>query len=262
MKLALSQANPTNGDEGAAFAHIQNSLDAAARAGAQMLVVPELFLPGYNCPDLHAARAEDLQGALMTRLRRMVAAAGCGLTLGWAERDGDAVFNAATAITPDGRIAAHYRKIQLYGAMERNSFQPGTAPPPVFDLGGRRFGLLICYDIEFPGHAADLARRGAEIVLVPTANPVGFEHVQNVLVPARAFENRLVVAYANYCGTERGLAFGGQSRIVGPDAAALAGAGAQPALLITELPTLSDYPAGLLSTQDRDYCPLPASPGA
>ncbi|HRO12753.1 nitrilase-related carbon-nitrogen hydrolase, partial [Amaricoccus sp.] len=198
MKLALSQATPTGGDVAAAFAHLARSLAAAREAGAEMLVLPELFLPGYNRPDLHAALAQPMDGAWIARLREMAAGAGCGLTLGWAERAGGDIHNAATAIGPDGGILAHYRKIQLYGPMERASFRCGSAPPPVFGLGGRRFGLLVCYDVEFPGHVADLAGRGAGILLVPTANPRGFEHVQRTLVPARAYENRMFVAYANW----------------------------------------------------------------
>lgn len=252
MKLALSQAAPTDGDLEGAFARIARDLQAAAAAGGRMLVLPELVLPGYNRPDLHAAAAQSLDGPWISRLRDLARAAGCGLTLGWAERDGDGVFNAATAIGRDGEILGHYRKIQLYGEMERASFRFGAAPPPIFDLEGRRCGLLICYDVEFPGHVADLARRGAEMLLVPTANPAGYEHVQGILVPARAYENRLVVAYANFCGRENGLSFGGRSVIVGPDGAALAAAGQSPALLVVDLPSLADYPPDLLSTQARD----------
>ncbi|MFT3690366.1 carbon-nitrogen hydrolase family protein [Paenirhodobacter sp.] len=249
MKLVLSQPSPTNGDTEAAFGHVAMLLRMAGAAGAEMVLLPELFLPGYNRPDLHAGA----QGPWIARLREMARAAGVGLTLGWAERAGEDVYNAATAIGPDGAVLAHYRKIQLFGPMERASFRPGTAPPPVFDLNGRRFGLLICYDIEFAAHSAALAQRGAEIILVPTANPAGFEHVQEVLVPARAHESALTVAYANYCGTETGLAFGGRSLIAGPDARPLAAAGTGETVLIATLPRREDYPPALISTQARDF---------
>ncbi len=149
-------------------------------------------------------------------------------------------------------MLAHYRKIQLFGEMERASFRAGEDLPPVFELGGRRFGLLICYDIEFPEHARGLARRGAQAILVPTANPSGYEHVQRLLVPARACENGVFVAYANYCGTDQGLRFGGGSVIAGPDGAALASSGTAPALLIADLPELSAYPGEMLSAQLAD----------
>lgn len=252
VKLLLSQPLPTDGALTEAFDHAAHCLGVAAAAGARLVLLPELFLPGYNRPDLHAALAQPLEGGWIARLRAMAAAHGVGLVLGWAEREGAALFNAAVAIAPDGAIAAQYRKIQLFGAMERAVFTPGATPAPVFALEGRRFGLLICYDIEFAAHAADLARRGAEVILVPTANPAGFEHVQDVLVPARAHEGAQVIAYANYSGAEAGLQFGGRSLIVGPDARPLAAAGARPAILIVDLPERADYPAALLSTQAQD----------
>lgn len=256
MKLALHQGAPADGDVAGALARARRLLEGAAALGARMLVLPELFLPGYNRPDLHPLMAEGPEGAWLSFLATATRSAGCGLTFGWAERAGDRLYNAATALGPDGAVCAHYRKIQLFGAMERSVFTPGTEPPPVFTLEGRRFGLLVCYDIEFPEHARSLARRGAEILLVPTANPAGFEHVQQILVPARAHENAMIVAYANYCGAENGLVFGGGSVIAGPDARPLASAGTRETLLLVDLPGPEAFDTAHLSTQLRDLRPV------
>ncbi len=228
------------------------AMAAAAAAGASLLVAPELLLPGYNCPDRHAAEAEPRGGPWEMAAADLARAHGVALVFCWAERDGADVRNAATVLGPDGTALAHYRKIQLFGEMEQASFRAGDAPPPIFELDGRRFGLLICYDIEFPEHARDLARRGAQAILVPTANPAGFEHVQRLLVPARACENGVFVAYANYCGDDSGLGFGGGSVIAGPDGVVLAAAGTAPALLIAELPEIGTYPAEKISAQLAD----------
>lgn len=257
MKLALWQASPTNGRIEAGFSALCMQLQAAAAAGARMMVVPELFLPGYNRPDLHAALAQPLDGPWITRLREMAAEAGCGLCLGWAERDGEAVYNAATAIGADGTILAHYRKIQLYGPMERASFARGDSLCPVFTIEGRRAAILVCYDIEFAGHAAALARAGASLILVPTANPAGFEYVQRRLVPARAHETDTVVAYANLVGAEGDVTFGGLSVIAGPDGEPLATAGARgEALLVVDLAAADAVPEGLRSAQRAEYRPV------
>lgn len=253
MKIALFQTTPADGRIGPALTRAAQAAQAAARAGAQMLIMPELFLPGYNRPDLHATLAQPAGGPWVADMAAIARDAGVGLVFGWAERAAEGVYNVATALGADGAVLAHYRKIQLFGPMERAAFRPGTAPPPVFAFAGRRIGLLICYDIEFPGHAADLARRGADMVVVPTANPAGFEHVQEVLVPARAYENRLTVAYANYCGAEAGLAFGGRSVIVGPDARPIAAAGHTETLLIADIPPHDTYPSERLSTQAQDF---------
>lgn len=252
MKLALAQCRPRDLTGHEAIARLQ---DLAARASAQsadVLLIPELFFPGYNVPALHRDLAQPLDGDWVAGVRGIARAHRLGIVLGWAERDQDQVYNAATAVGPDGTILGHHRKRQLFGEMEHDSFAQGTTPPPVFELAGRRCGLLICYEIEFPEHARDLARRGAEVVFVPTANPTGYEHVQSLLVPARACENRQFVAYANYCGSQNGLDFAGESVIAGPDGRALATADRQDAELIVDLPDLAAYPAEALSTQLTD----------
>lgn len=256
VKLALWQSEPTNGRIETVFPSLCTQLQAVAKAGAKLLILPELFLPGYNRPDLHASSAQPIDGEWMGRLRDMAADAGCGLCLGWAERDGDRVYNAATTIGPDGRILGHYRKIQLYGPMERASFARGDTLCAPFRIGGLRASMLVCYDIEFPGHAAALGQAGVDLILVPTANPAGFEHVQRRLVPARAHEADAVVAYANLVGPEGDVTFGGMSVIVGPDGEPLASAGTRgEAVLIVDLAAAAAIPAPLRSGQRQEYRP-------
>ncbi|OSP54905.1 carbon-nitrogen hydrolase family protein [Pseudoruegeria sp. SK021] len=238
MKLAVYQSPTSDGNVEDALSRLSRMLMAAAQAGAEMLVAPELYLPGYNRPDLHQKLAQDINGPWCQRLADMCRMAGCGVTLGWAERDGDAVYNSATCFGSDGQVLGHYRKLQLFGPMEAESFTAGNRSSEVFDLGGMKTGLLICYDVEFPQLVEGLHAKGADLILVPTANPVGYEHVQHVLIPARAYDAGAVIAYANYCGDEAGLAFSGLSLIAGPDAAPLASAGKSEALLIVDLPAV------------------------
>jgi len=253
MKLAIYQGPSANGEVEAAFGRLERLLRAAAEDGAQMLLVPELFLPGYNRPDLHHALAQSLDGPWMLRASELCSAAGCGLTLGWCERAGDSIYNSATTFDAEGRRLGHYRKIQLFGPMERKSFASASPDYTVFSFIGVKIGLLICYDVEFYGHVAALAAKGAKLVLVPTANPAGYEHVQQVLIPARAYEQRLTIAYANYCGSEAGLVYSGRSLIAGPDAKPLLSAGTGETLLIADLSTVDSIPESLLSTQHRDW---------
>ncbi|MEI4473313.1 nitrilase-related carbon-nitrogen hydrolase [Frigidibacter sp. MR17.24] len=252
LTLTLAQIAPPPEDPAATLARIEALARAAAAAGSALLLLPELVLPGYNRPDLHAATTlGDGDGAGPGRIAAIARAAGVAICWGWAERDAEGrLWNAASVVGADGARLGHYRKIQLFGPMERASFQPGLVLSEPFGLGGLRCGLLICYDIEFPEHARALAARGCELLLVPTANPAGFPHVPDLLVPARACENAVSVAYANYAGTDRGLAFDGGSVICGPDGQVLARAGRGPALLTVTLP--APAPGGGLSTQAAD----------
>ena len=118
MKLALYQGPVIDGATGEAFAKIREVLTAAAASGTRMALFPELFLPGYNHPEHHAALAQPQGGAWMTALSALARETGCGLTIGWAEAADGTVYNAATTIDASGALRGHYRKIQLYGPRE------------------------------------------------------------------------------------------------------------------------------------------------
>lgn len=251
MKLAIYQGHSPKGEIDRAFDVIAAVLHAAAQSGAELAVMPEMFLPGYNQPNLIRDMAEPQGGPWEDRLSGLCAGAGCGLVIGWAERDGAHVFNSAGFFDRTGRKRAHYRKIQLFGPMEKDVFTPGDSYS-VFALGSRKAALLICYDVEFAHHAAALAERGADLLLVPTANPAGFDNVPDILVPARATEARMTIAYANYCGVEGNLSYGGKSALIGPDGAALAKAGRGEVLLVADLGVADALEPAWLSTQAHD----------
>lgn len=247
-RIALWQGQSPAGAMEAAFASLDQALRAAAAVGARVLVAPELYLPGYN-QDTLPAIAQERGGAWHQRLAAMARAAGCGVVVGYAEREGERLFNSAVAFGPRGEELAHYRKVQLYGPREQALFTPGEAYA-TFDLGGVKAALLICYDIEFAPHIAALAAKGVEVILCPTANMAPFTHVAKATVPAMAANHGLTIAYANYCGSEGDLDYVGLSLIADPYGEALAQAGMGPALLVADVP--KSFEATRLSTQARD----------
>ncbi|KEO54925.1 carbon-nitrogen hydrolase family protein [Thioclava pacifica] len=252
MKIALVQPQPLSSDPAQILPIIETWVSGLASLGADLVVLPELILPGYNRPEEHRAQAQPIGGEWCGVIGDMARKHGCAICYGWAERLGDDVFNAASVFDKSGARVGHYRKIQLFGEMERASFAFGTEPPPVFDLEGTRTGLLICYDIEFPEHARALARSKADLILVPTANPIGYDHVPDLLVRARASENAVTVVYANYTGPDREVVFGGSSAIVGPDGGVLAQAGKEQAIMVADLPQKTSYPPEAISVQISD----------
>jgi nitrilase len=247
MRIAVLQAPSPAGDADAALAALARPLAAAGAAGASVLVAPELWLPGYNAATV-TAQAQPRGGAWQRALAGLCRDAGCGLVAGYAERDGATLYNAALALGAEGGVIAHYRKLQLYGARETSLFAPGSGYG-VFDLGGMRAALMICYDVEFAPHVAALAGRGVELILCPTANMMPFTHVPEATVPAMAANHGVAIAYANFCGREGDLAYTGGSLVAGPHGEVLVRAGGGPALLIADLPPRD--PARL-STQAAD----------
>ncbi|MDG2475326.1 MAG: carbon-nitrogen hydrolase family protein [Paracoccaceae bacterium] len=253
MIIAVYQGPSPEGNIKNALARVNTTLAKAASKDVDMVVFPELFFPGYNQMQRHAAMAQEQGGSWETQFAELAKEHGCGLTIGWAERDDESIYNSASAFDRTGKKLAHYRKIQLWGTTERTTFEFGNHYS-TFSLVGVKTGLLICYDVEFPQHVRALAQMGVQLILVPTANPEKFGHVCTTLVPARASENALTIAYANYCGNDNGLSFCGQSTIVGPDAQSLVSASPdEEKLLIADLTSINNINTALLSTQLADF---------
>lgn len=205
--------------------------DAAAR-GVRLLVCPELTLTGYDIARVAHEVAEPAGGAMAVAVAGVARASGLAVAWSWPERNGDDVFISAELVDADGTVLARHRKAHLYGADEAAAYTPGPGSPAVAELEGIRVGLLVCYDVEFPEQVRLLALAGADLVACPTALNTPYDKVSTLLVPARAYENQLAIAYANRCGTENHLTYTGLSCLVGPDGADLARAGRTPDLVV------------------------------
>lgn len=216
-------------------------LDAAAAQayaqGSVLLVCPEMSLTGYQIgAQAVAALAETADGPLAQAVSAIAQRHGIAIVYGFPEHNPQGrPYNAAQFIDASGQPVAHYRKTHLFGDIDRAQFSPGPLSPTVFDWNGWRLGLLICYDVEFPEPARDLALQGADVLLVPTANMVAFDEVQRVLLPARALENRVFLAYANACGQEGATSYGGLSTVCGPMGEVKAQAGREATQITTTL---------------------------
>ena len=100
----------------------------------------------------------------------------------------------------------NYRKTHLSASWTAPcSRSDRNFPSP--SLNGQKIGLLICYDIEFPEPARRLALAGADIILIPTALMEPYVQVASHVIPARAYENQVYLAYANHSGTDDGLRY-------------------------------------------------------
>ena len=233
--LAVFQFQPF-GDPGSNLSAIARAAKGAASFGAALLVAPELALCGYGAGARFSTLAEPRNGPSIARLCAIAAEQKIAIAAGFAERDGADIFNTAILVSPSGQTQ-FYRKCHRYGAYEKRHFRPANALPQLFTLGGMTAAMLICYDVEFPEMARFLAASGADLLIVPTALPKGAlsRRVSDLLVPARAMENQIFIAYAGLCGSENGFAYEGGSVIAAPDGSVLARAGREEALLIAPI---------------------------
>lgn len=224
MKIALCQTAGHINNPQAGFALMAEMAAEAKAAGADLLMLPEMYLSGYNI-GLENARKWAVDAAGLAPAREIARAQGMALVFGYPERVGGDVANAAVLIGPDGEILLNYRKSHLYGGLDRDMFKALGDAFPLVSWRGLKIGLLICYDIEFPEPARRLALAGADVILVPTAQMEPYAQVARYVIPARAYENQVYLAYANHSGADDGLQYIGLSSICGPDGAVLAAAG-------------------------------------
>lgn len=216
MKIAIWQTSPIHDTE-MALAALDQAAGLARVSGASLIVTPEMAIGGYNIGPDRCRSLADKADTYIAQLQSIAQRHDIALVAGLALSGPDAPFNSAIAINATGQVLHRYHKTHLYGAVDRSQFTAGTALSGVFDIGGWSIGLAICYDIEFPEVARGLALQGADLIVVPTANMIPFHSVPTRLVPARAEENAVYVAYANYIGREGEFTYGGLSCVCGPD---------------------------------------------
>ncbi len=204
-----------------------------AGKGLEVVLCPELFACGYHIGDALEEMAEPSDGVFAQAVQAVASRTGTAVLYGYAERDAERVYNAAQLVGPEGPLA-HHRKLVIPPGPETGRFAEGQGCP-VFDFGGMRCAILICYDAEFPEGPRAAALAGAEVLFVPTALSDQWGNVSTQVMPARAFENGLWLLYANHAGEENGLRYYGGSRIAGPKGETVAEAGAGPELILAEL---------------------------
>ncbi|MPY98304.1 MAG: carbon-nitrogen hydrolase [Actinophytocola sp.] len=227
MLVAVHQG-PAKGD-------LTVSIVRAAAAGAELLLFPEMATTGYHIGADIPRLAEPADGATALAVAGLAREHGIAVAYGYPERDGDAVFNAVQLIGHGGDRLANYRKTHLFGALDRDWFTPGEHAVVQVELRGIRVGLLICYDVEFPELVRAHALAGTDLLLTPTALMTPYEVVADTLVPARAYESQLYLAYANHTGRERELRYCGRSCVIAPTGQVLARAGEDEQLLLADV---------------------------
>lgn len=230
-------------DPAANLASIEREIRSAAAEGADLIVLPEQALQGYLTSTTaldfdnvayQFANAETVSGgASIARIAAVTAELGVHTVTGFTERDeafADRLYNSAVLCGPEGVIGT-YRKVHQPGD-EKHVYFPGEEFP-VFETSIGRIGILICYDMCFPESTRELALRGADILVLPTAwaydQPLGGDDPDrdrmltnyDLFTRVRALENQAWFVASNYAGSLGALDYLGHSRIVDPNGAVI-----------------------------------------
>ncbi len=216
MRIACAQVNTVVGDLEGNLAMVRDAIRTASRAGASLVLTPELALTGYPPEDLllrpsFADASREALDALAREVTDTVA------IVGFVEHDDD-VHNAA-AVVADGRVQAIYRKRFLpnYGVFdEARYFRAGTRQL-VLDIEGARVGVVICEDIWYPSPvAADLARARLDVIACLSSSPFHLAKGdgRERMLQTRASDSAAALAYCNQVGGQDELVFDGRSVVI------------------------------------------------
>ncbi|MFJ4173827.1 nitrilase-related carbon-nitrogen hydrolase [Microbacterium sp. NPDC089696] len=194
------------------------ALDGFGDDVPRLVVLPELATSGYVFADrteassLAIRRDDERLIALGSRLGARTVA-----VVGFAEREGDELYNSAAVLSADG-ILAVYRKSHLW-AEEKLVFTPGADAGMLVDTTIGRLGVAICYDNEFPEIPRALALAGAEILALPVnwplvERPEGERAPETIQAMASARSSRLPTVIADRRGSERGVDWTGGTAVI------------------------------------------------
>lgn len=258
LTIALAQMHMTP-DPAANLARSLDALTAAKSSGARLVVFPEVqltpFFPQYAGRD--AARwAMRLDGREVEALRET-----CRSLAIWASpnlyvEEGGRRYDMSLLIDETGEVVGVQKMVHIAQAehfYEQDYYTPGEEGFRVFDTPLGRIGIVICFDRHYPESIRTSVLKGADLILIPTANTTAEPgDVFDWEVRIQAFQNSAVVAMCNRCGVEDRMEFSGRSLVAGPDGGVIAQAGGYDELLLADV----DLPAARAARDAKPYTQL------
>ena len=220
LRVGLAQINCTVGDLPGNARKMADALEQARAQGVQLLVFPEMTIPGYPPEDL-LLNPSFIRDNLKTLEQFCPLTKGMTAVVGFVDQKED-IFNAA-AVLHDGVMAGVYQKMYLpnYGVFDEERYFEVGRRYPVFRLNGMTFGVNICEDIWYPDGPMVIQTfgGGAEVIVNLSASPyhAGKAHTREEMLATRAKDSTAAVVYVNMVGAQDELVFDGQSLVMDGD---------------------------------------------
>lgn len=236
MKICLAQMDIKLSDKEYNYKHAQELVKSAAKAGADVVCLPETwnvgFLPKDNLYALCDKDGKDIKsilGALAEELNINIVAGSA------ANVKGDKIYNTSLVFDRRGRCIAEYDKTHLFSFAHENAYFEYGDKLTTFELDGVKCGIIICYDVRFPELARTLALMGIKVLFIPAEWPdIRVPH-WNVLCRARAIENQMFIACVNSVGKAGKIRYGGNSAVIDPWGEVLAQGGAAEEMVCADI---------------------------
>ncbi len=214
----------------------------AEEAGAQLVCFPECFLQGYVVEAGHAkSLAISLSSARFAAILKQLEKLSLTIVFGMIEEQGGRFYLTAVVVK-SGVLQGAYRKTQLLPG-ESKVFTPGSQYP-VFDLDGIKFGINICYDLNFASCADQVAKQGGQLLVCPCNNMLKtqaaneWKDKHNVIRALRCQESKLWLLSSDVTGERDGRISYGPTAVIDPAGCVVAQAPlSQPGLVAYEIET-------------------------
>ena len=246
--VAAAQLGPASPTHAETVSRIVTLMHAAAEAGAELVVFPELALSPYFATTIR----DDVAGFFETEMPSpqtavifdVAASRRLATVLPFAERDGATFYNGAVFIDETGVEVGRFRKVHIPGrvepaedgsstSFEKRYFTPGNLGFPLYPSPVGELGMLICYDRRFPESYRCLGLAGAEVIAIGyntglAKKPDGTksqelgQELSELAMRSGAYANGLYVIAAGKGGVEEGTPYIGGSLIIGPTGEVLA----------------------------------------
>ncbi|MFE7892492.1 carbon-nitrogen family hydrolase [Streptomyces sp. NPDC057412] len=236
MRASLLQID-VNEDESVESRRARVASLVREQAGADLVVLPELWTTGAFAYEEFGTEAEPLEGPTYEAMAKAASDAGVWLHAGSIpERDPDGpLYNTSLVFSPSGDLAAAYRKIHRFGFDKGEAVLMGAGRDLVtVRLPGTTLGVATCYDLRFPELFRGLVDAGAETFVIPAGWPERRRAHWTLLARARAVENQAYVLACGTAGTHAGVPQAGHSIVVDPWGEVLAQAGPGEEVLTVE----------------------------
>ena len=243
--VVLCQASGKPLDVAYNVSKVIDGIKKAAMAGADLLIFSgELYLSDYTAvaesvdPRVVASLkmvAEEKNGPSFQKISAAAKENQIAVIYGYPELDRSSgtakYYNSAHLVSKDGVSLMNYRKVHLWAPTE-GAYTQGSEYCVSELMKGMKVGILICYDLDFPESMRALAQKEANIVVVLTAVADSqYSNISQLIVPARALDNQVYVAYSNYAGGS----YVGQSHLANPGGKTVVCAGSEDAMLVAKI---------------------------
>jgi predicted amidohydrolase len=258
MRIALAQYSMApRVDEN--LLSVQTFIARAAQAKAGLVLFPELclspFFPQYPAVDASAFLLKTTDRT-MQQIRAACRDHGVWAAPNVYLDEGGRHFDASVLISSDGDLIgltkmAHIA--QLPGFHEQDYYAPSDTGFPVFETALGKVAIVVCFDRHFPESIRTCALRGADLILVPTANVISEPRDLFVCeMRTAAMQNGVYIAMCNRVGREGDAEFCGESLVVDPDGVVLEMASRDETLLVADL----DFARIAVARRKRPYLQL------